>query len=457
MARTSAGDQAWVIRGPCRECQHAAESSSSDEKTVQTLSECNTCGSGKDFTLQQALKLLDSTHPITDLASTLHPAEDPRIVWLDGVKPALEDDRLSSFMRGLQKFREDLYDIFHQCRTLHQFFARPDSDSQVNIGKAEEGAADGDKSSNEDSSEPARKEVSDLPGLPRSLLASFKSIVALFSIQSNLTLLKTRRDEISQYDRELRKEIEKRRSDYQYIIKRILASIDKAQEDLILNITENNSAAISLGAVGPESIVAAAMMNVQKGALRLSFHNSTVTSPKVKGGTGGHNKIWTATDNPSKLEDQTIDRQEVADQPATNTSIDILSLYSSHLGQLELSASISPQRRVFLAIRALEDELDALHRVYQLQARSLSNLSKVLDPDSFRVTDEARRTRFPLENKPLEYGERSRMMDGEEIERMLDRAKNLRLKVKEDIEVMDEGHGKAIRVFTLVTLFFLPL
>jgi hypothetical protein len=297
---------------------------------------------------------------------------------------------------------------------------------------------------------------SDLPGLPRSLLTSFRSIVALFSVYSQMMRLKVIRGK-GQVDRELLGETMSRRWNYNNIMEKILSSLDKAQEDLILNITEDNSTVISLGAVGPESIVAAAMMNVQRGALRLSSSNSTMTSSKGREWTGISSKTWAVTNTPSKLEDQTADRGEAADQSANSTPIDVLSLYSSHLAQLELNASMNPQRRVFLAIRALEDELEALHRVSKLQARSLSNLSKVLDPESFRVTDEARRSRFLLEKNALEYGERSRTMDGEEIDRMLDRARNLRLKVKEDIEVMDEGHGKAIRVFTLVTLFFLPL
>ncbi len=46
------------------------------------------------------------------------------------------------------------------------------------------------------------------------------------------------------------------------------------------------------------------------------------------------------------------------------------------------------------------------------------------------------------------------MRDVEDFRRGL---ADLRQRVIENIEVLDEGHGKAVRVFTLVAPFFLPL
>ena len=36
-------------------------------------------------------------------------------------------------------------------------------------------------------------------------------------------------------------------------------------------------------------------------------------------------------------------------------------------------------------------------------------------------------------------------------------AQRLKGDVKQTVEIIDEGHGRAIRVFTIVTLFFLPM
>ncbi|KAM3552768.1 hypothetical protein MY1884_007032 [Beauveria asiatica] len=44
-----------------------------------------------------------------------------------------------------------------------------------------------------------------------------------------------------------------------------------------------------------------------------------------------------------------------------------------------------------------------------------------------------------------------------EVRTLLGRSQRLREQVKQSIEILEEGHGKAIRVFTIVTLFFLPL
>jgi hypothetical protein len=44
-----------------------------------------------------------------------------------------------------------------------------------------------------------------------------------------------------------------------------------------------------------------------------------------------------------------------------------------------------------------------------------------------------------------------------EVERLEDSATALRERVRQLLEVMDEDHGKAIRVFTIVTVLFLPM
>jgi hypothetical protein len=45
----------------------------------------------------------------------------------------------------------------------------------------------------------------------------------------------------------------------------------------------------------------------------------------------------------------------------------------------------------------------------------------------------------------------------DEIVRLVGSTKALGERVKETIEIMDEDHGKAIRVFTIVTVLFSPM
>jgi hypothetical protein len=85
------------------------------------------------------------------------------------------------------------------------------------------------------------------------------------------------------------------------------------------------------------------------------------------------------------------------------------------------------------------------------------NMQKILDPDSCRITNQERKGRFSLENNALQHGIKKRTDVCEEVNKLKGLTEDLVAKVKSDIEVLDEGHGNAIRVFTLVTLFFLPL
>lgn len=64
---------------------------------------------------------------------------------------------------------------------------------------------------------------------------------------------------------------------------------------------------------------------------------------------------------------------------------------------------------------------------------------------------------YPLEKKRLDLQDQ-KLADDSEALAMLERISQVtRHDMKQSIEVPEEGHGKAIRVFTFVTLFFLPL
>lgn len=86
-----------------------------------------------------------------------------------------------------------------------------------------------------------------------------------------------------------------------------------------------------------------------------------------------------------------------------------------------------------------------------------SGFEKVLNPRSFRNTTENRISMYNLElnllNKCRIRGE-SRLS---ELSRLLKRVHRLIEDTKTSVEINDDDHGKAILVFTIVTLVFLPL
>jgi hypothetical protein len=137
--------------------------------------------------------------------------------------------------------------------------------------------------------------------------------------------------------------------------------------------------------------------------------------------------------------------------------IGVVELYQGYMSKLLFQANRRPQRRVFLDIHALEEELDALRVVLSSQGWLLLNLRKLLSPYSFRVTNTTRQSLFRVESKYINAQLSKLRARDEDLKTLQGKSQALKEQVKQTIEVLEEGHGKAIRVFTIVTLFFLPL
>jgi hypothetical protein len=143
--------------------------------------------------------------------------------------------------------------------------------------------------------------------------------------------------------------------------------------------------------------------------------------------------------------------------------MDIIKHYRKISTGLRFSALRNPKRQRFLEISALEEQLDALRDILEVQGRLTEAYRTILDPHFFRIssTDWAyvkdRKAMYPLEKTHLDTQARKLAEDSKNLEVLRQSAQSTRHDIKQTIEVLEEGHGKAIRVFTLVTLFFLPL
>ncbi|KAF4446456.1 mg2+ transporter [Fusarium austroafricanum] len=147
----------------------------------------------------------------------------------------------------------------------------------------------------------------------------------------------------------------------------------------------------------------------------------------------------------------------------TSRTLDIIKYYRTACAKLRYVAARDPKRQRFLEISALEEEMNALRVILEVQVRMIKTLDQVLSPGFFpRDTTRAtylrsRKAAYGLERQHFE----SDIKNLEEDIKMLEILQRLmhvtRHNMKQVIEVLDEGHGKAIRVFTFVTLFFLPL
>lgn len=184
-----------------------------------------------------------------------------------------------------------------------------------------------------------------------------------------------------------------------------------AKKDIILTgtNTRNLDAIVGLEAIGPEFLVTALVSNLQNREIMPDIH------------------------------------------------LGVVELYQGYMSKLLFQANRRPQRRVFLDIHALEEELDALRIIVSSQEWLLINLRKLLSPDSFRITNTTRQGLFKVESKYIDAQIRRLRARDEDLKTLQGKSQALKEQVKQTIEVLEEGHGKAIRVFTIVTLFFLPL
>lgn len=135
----------------------------------------------------------------------------------------------------------------------------------------------------------------------------------------------------------------------------------------------------------------------------------------------------------------------------------LLQLYKDYTSRLHFQANNRPQKRVFLDIHGLEEELQAWDKLVDSQESCLYNVLALIDPRTSRYTTETRFREFRVE---VQFGndQLHQLIDRRrEIDNLSTRLWILKDQVKQTIEIMEEDHGKAIRVFTVVTLFFLPL
>ncbi|KAI1505015.1 hypothetical protein F5X99DRAFT_334227 [Biscogniauxia marginata] len=142
---------------------------------------------------------------------------------------------------------------------------------------------------------------------------------------------------------------------------------------------------------------------------------------------------------------------------ATGNTIDTCELYKKYTTSLQFQVNQRPQRRSFADMYALEEELEILRRVIYWQQKFCNNLMRVLDPTSYKMTTKGRISHFRLESHYISRTLTRLEARDTELTALQNRTRSLREQLKQSIEILEESHGKAIRVFTFVTVFFLPL
>ncbi|KAJ8104447.1 hypothetical protein ONZ43_g7845 [Nemania bipapillata] len=204
--------------------------------------------------------------------------------------------------------------------------------------------------------------------------------------------------------------------------------LEQAKVDMILaSRTESRPAAATLASIGPEFIIAV----ISNGLFsrKLKYTPSNLVSP---------NRNGDAHDADAK-------------------DVDVGEVYKMCANKLQLQVNQRPQKRLLPDIYALEEELDILLRLNHWQRKFCSDFLRVLDPASYRITTKSRISFFRNERYYLLRTMQRLEFRGSELHSLQRRTEKLRDQLQQSIEIEEESHGKAIRVFTFVTIFFLPL
>ncbi|CAG9989389.1 unnamed protein product [Clonostachys byssicola] len=365
-----------------------------NSQLVHSWVDCPECRNNATYTT--ASDALSHLHSHRECSSaTKRPWDDPCYVWIQSVwGPSGQVPKpRKKILKKTAEFKESLLHLKEQISELHSLVAN----------------AWGTRKSKR-------------PPLPTSLVKAFTQLLTLYLLQAQeLSLLNRIHSAVSIQGKELRLSLlmEKQQELEMYVEEvniKVRNLLQDAKKDIVLlGSTTRDIHSLGVEAVGAEFLIMSLVANAQN---RRVIPEELVSS--------------------------------------RNTT-DYIYLYRTYIAQLRFQASKRPQRRLFLDIDVVQEELSAVSMVHQAQSRLLGNYLKLLSPRSFRMTTKTRVGIFKTEKALARRQQRKLYTRIQDTKDLTDKLAYLKERVKQMIEIIEEDHGKAIRVFTIVTLFFLPL
>lgn len=149
--------------------------------------------------------------------------------------------------------------------------------------------------------------------------------------------------------------------------------------------------------------------------------------------------------------------EEGALHTTAQSNLEVIDMYKKYNRHIHFEANRRPQRRVFIAIHELQEELDTLDMVIRGQEDMFRWYKRKINPEYSDLSHELRLRAYFFEGTYIDEQCDKLAERQAEIDRLQDKAAALNSHVGRMIEILEEDHGKAIRVFTVVTLFFLPM
>ncbi|KAF2004202.1 hypothetical protein P154DRAFT_519438 [Amniculicola lignicola CBS 123094] len=138
-------------------------------------------------------------------------------------------------------------------------------------------------------------------------------------------------------------------------------------------------------------------------------------------------------------------------------SMSVADLYREYLSTLQFQVNHTPGKRLLRSINLLQEELAALTLINSWQSKLIDSYRSVLDNRTYKDGYSVRSVMFPAERLVLSSCLDSLYDARDDFAEMIQRCGPLSESTKQSAEINEEDHGKAIFVFTVVTVIFLPL
>ncbi|CAG8902282.1 unnamed protein product [Penicillium egyptiacum] len=148
---------------------------------------------------------------------------------------------------------------------------------------------------------------------------------------------------------------------------------------------------------------------------------------------------------------------DVRCRDSQSNPVNLLEIYREYVRNLQFKASQNPHRRLLQEIYLVREELEIIQKASERQRLVLANYLNVINPHSFRITTESRVSSFELEKTRLNklIGQVNAELGA--ISLLNIKLDSLASQTRSGVDVRQEDQGKAILVFTIVTVVFMPL
>jgi len=117
-----------------------------------------------------------------------------------------------------------------------------------------------------------------------------------------------------------------------------------------------------------------------------------------------------------------------------------------------------PSKRLLSKIYAFREEVNIVKKVMLQQQERYWEYIETLKPCTFRITNNTRESMYDHEvGYWIDILSPNHIAQIERMKALEDRIKTLVTETNQQVDILEEDHGKAILVFTIVTIIFLPL